>query len=180
MRFASLLIFFTGVAATILVRGATRKVDFSDDTVGQSSNGFEFGYTAKVGAPGKWVMQAEGPNKYLAQTDPDSTRSRLPVAVLSDVSVADVDLAVRVRPVSGRVDQAAGLVWRGLAFAVFSLAGCRAAEQSQGSERTVTIYVSTDRVFSEPVLRAYEQRTGVRVNAVSDTEETKRRVSPIV
>jgi iron(III) transport system substrate-binding protein len=56
---------------------------------------------------------------------------------------------------------------------MFALAACRAAEQSQGSERTVTIYVSTDRVFSEPVLRAYEQRTGVRVNAVYDTEETK-------
>ncbi|MEW6736179.1 MAG: extracellular solute-binding protein, partial [Acidobacteriota bacterium] len=28
-------------------------------------------------------------------------------------------------------------------------------------------------VFSEPILRAYEQRTGVKVNAVYDTEETK-------
>lgn len=39
--------------------------------------------------------------------------------------------------------------------------------------RTVTIYVSTDRVFSEPVLREYERRAGVKVNAVYDTEETK-------
>jgi iron(III) transport system substrate-binding protein len=37
----------------------------------------------------------------------------------------------------------------------------------------VTIYVSTDRVFSEPILQAYEQKTGVKVNAVYDTEETK-------
>ena len=37
----------------------------------------------------------------------------------------------------------------------------------------MTVYVSTDRVFSEPVLRAYEQRTGVSVNPVYDTEETK-------
>jgi len=35
------------------------------------------------------------------------------------------------------------------------------------------VYVSTDRVFSEPVLRAYEKRSGVRVNPVYDTEETK-------
>jgi iron(III) transport system substrate-binding protein len=33
--------------------------------------------------------------------------------------------------------------------------------------------VSTDRVFSEPVLREYQKRTGVRVDAVYDTEETK-------
>jgi len=39
--------------------------------------------------------------------------------------------------------------------------------------RTVTIYVSTDRVFSEPVLREYERRSGVKVNPVYDTEETK-------
>jgi iron(III) transport system substrate-binding protein len=37
----------------------------------------------------------------------------------------------------------------------------------------VTIYVSTDRVFSEPILKAYERKTGVKVNAVYDTEETK-------
>jgi iron(III) transport system substrate-binding protein len=38
---------------------------------------------------------------------------------------------------------------------------------------TVTVYVSTDRVFAEPVLREYERRTGIVVNAVYDTEETK-------
>jgi iron(III) transport system substrate-binding protein len=42
-----------------------------------------------------------------------------------------------------------------------------------GSLQEVTVYVSTDRVFSEPVLREYEKRSGVRVNAVYDTEETK-------
>jgi iron(III) transport system substrate-binding protein len=47
--------------------------------------------------------------------------------------------------------------------------GKTAAEQA----RTVTIYVSTDRVFSEPVLREYEQHAGVKVNPVYDTEETK-------
>ena len=62
--------------------------------------------------PGRWIVQADGTNKVLAQADPDSTRSRFPVAVLSDVTAADVDLSVRFKPISGRVDQAAGLVWR--------------------------------------------------------------------
>ena len=57
--------------------------------------------------------------------------------------------------------------------AVAALVGCRGSEQSASAERTVVIYVSTDRVFSEPVLREYEKRTGVRVHAVYDTEETK-------
>jgi 3-keto-disaccharide hydrolase len=90
----------------------TRTIDFTADAVGQAPKGFLFGHTAKAGAPGKWVVQAEGPNKVLAQTDADSTRSRFPVAVLADTPAADVDLSVRVKPVSGRVDQAAGLVWR--------------------------------------------------------------------
>lgn len=112
MRMTNVLSVFVVFGATMLVHGATRKVDFSDDTIGQPPKGFEFGHTAKAGAPGKWVIQAEGANKYLIQTDPDSTRSRFPVAVLSDVSAADLDLSVRFKPVSGRVDQAAGLVWR--------------------------------------------------------------------
>lgn len=112
MRMTNLLIVFVVFGATMLVQGATRKVDFSDDPIGQPPKGFEFGHTAKAGAPGKWVIQAEGANKYLVQMDPDSTRSRFPVAVLSDVSAADIDVAVRFKPVSGRIDQAAGLVWR--------------------------------------------------------------------
>jgi iron(III) transport system substrate-binding protein len=44
---------------------------------------------------------------------------------------------------------------------------------SAGTAREVTVYVSTDRVFSEPVLQEYERRSGVRVKPVYDTEETK-------
>jgi hypothetical protein len=97
---------------TLGALGANRMLDFSNDPVGESPKGFEFGHTAKVGSPGKWVVQAEGSNKYLAQVDPDNTRSRFPVAVVSDVTAVDVDLSVRFRPLSGTVDQAAGLVWR--------------------------------------------------------------------
>ena len=97
---------------TMILRGATRTIDFTDGTVGQAPNGFEFGHTAKAGTPGRWIVQADGSNKYLAQVDPDNTRSRFPVAVVTGISAGDVDLSVRFRPVSGRVDQAAGLVWR--------------------------------------------------------------------
>ena len=112
MRTSMLFMAFIALGATIVVQAASRKVDFSDDPVGQPPKGFQFGHTAKVGAPGKWVVQAEGTNKYLAQVDADNTRSRFPVAVLSDITAADVDLSVRFKPISGRVDQAAGLVWR--------------------------------------------------------------------
>jgi len=56
------------------------------------------------------------------------------------------------------------------------IAACRGRSEMPAravAPGTVTVYVSTDRVFSEPVLREYERRSGVKVNAVYDTEETK-------
>ncbi len=57
------------------------------------------------------------------------------------------------------------------------LTGCNrggtSAKPSESGTRQVTIYVSTDRPFAEPILRAYEQKTGIKVSAVYDTEETK-------
>lgn len=104
------LVIVTGVTA--MAHAETRTVTFNQDPVNQPPKGFEFGLTAAVGKPGAWVVQAEGSNRFLAQTAPDSTRSRFPLAVLSDVTAGDVDLSVRFRPISGLVDQAAGLVWR--------------------------------------------------------------------
>jgi iron(III) transport system substrate-binding protein len=68
--------------------------------------------------------------------------------------------------------------WRVLAFLMVAAfaASCSDSEsppRMTADSREVTVYVSTDRVFSEPVLREYERRSGVKVNAVYDTEETK-------
>src|SRR5713226_10407769 len=37
----------------------------------------------------------------------------------------------------------------------------------------VVVYVSHDRVFSEPILKDFEKETRIQVRAVYDTEETK-------
>ena len=81
-----------GLAA---VHAATRTVDFTADIVDQPPKGFEFGHTAGVGRPGRWIVQTDGSNKVLAQTDADSTRSRFPVAVLSDLTTTDADVSAR-------------------------------------------------------------------------------------
>lgn len=47
------------------------------------------------------------------------------------------------------------------------LSGCK------GKTSEVVVYTSTDQVFSEPVLREFEKRTGIKVKMVFDTEETK-------
>jgi iron(III) transport system substrate-binding protein len=66
-----------------------------------------------------------------------------------------------------------GLDVRRLVVGSLVLAVAVSACRRSGGARTVTIYVSTDRVFSEPVLREYERQSGVKVNPVYDTEETK-------
>jgi len=54
--------------------------------------------------------------------------------------------------------------------------GCLALLSINGCEKPgvmVVVYTSVDQVFSEPVFRAFEERTKIRVQAVFDTEETK-------
>src|SRR5215210_6342764 len=58
-------------------------------------------------------------------------------------------------------------------IALAAAIGCRSSAPPERAERTVTVYVSTDRVFSEPILQEYENRSRVEVKAVYDTEETK-------
>ncbi len=54
-----------------------------------------------------------------------------------------------------------------LAALLLLLPACR----KQAEE--VVVYTSTDQVFSEPVLRYFQQTTGIKVRMVFDTEETK-------
>jgi hypothetical protein len=65
---------------------------------------------------GRWVVQAEGgaPSgaNVLAQLDDDDTDYRFPVAVLDQPVLRDVRVGVRCKMVSGRVDQACGVVAR--------------------------------------------------------------------
>jgi iron(III) transport system substrate-binding protein len=56
--------------------------------------------------------------------------------------------------------------------ALYAAVACGGASDRAAAD-AVTVYVSTDRVFSEPVLREYERQSGTTVNAVYDTEETK-------
>lgn len=54
------------------------------------------------------------------------------------------------------------------------VAGAGVPGCSKGAPKNeIVVYVSEDQVFSEPILKDFEQRTGIRVRAVYDTEEAK-------
>jgi iron(III) transport system substrate-binding protein len=60
--------------------------------------------------------------------------------------------------------------WSLAGFALLALmAGCKRAPDP----RQVVVYTSVDQPFAEPIFRDYEKRTGIKVLAVFDTEETK-------
>jgi hypothetical protein len=90
-------------------------VGFDKDKIDAAPPGFAFGRTGG-GAEGRWVVHADptapSPPNVLAQLDADSTDVRFPVAVLSEPRLRDVRVRVRCKLVSGKVDQACGLVAR--------------------------------------------------------------------
>ena len=63
-----------------------------------------------------------------------------------------------------------GMVALATVVGMIFVCGC---ENKDNSVKTVTVYVSEDQVFSEPVLRDFERDTGIKVKAVYDTEEAK-------
>jgi iron(III) transport system substrate-binding protein len=46
-------------------------------------------------------------------------------------------------------------------------------DSAQADDKVVVCYVAHDREFSEPILREFEKRTGIKVQAVYDAESTK-------
>jgi hypothetical protein len=89
--------------------------DFETAATGGVPPGFVFALTGG-GPPPRWVILEDatspaGP-RVLAETSRDRTDTRFPLAILDGFEARDVALAVRFRPLDGRVDQAAGLVVR--------------------------------------------------------------------
>jgi hypothetical protein len=90
-------------------------IDFETATVGALPPGITGALTGS-GAPAAWVVLEDatapaGP-KVLAQTSIDKTDYRFPLAIFDAPVAADVDVAVRFRPIGGEVDRAAGIAIR--------------------------------------------------------------------
>ena len=111
-------IVLTGALFSLLAMGVlaqTTTVDFEKDKTGGPPTGFSFALTGK-GKPGVWVIKTDGSSpghrNVLAQTDADPTGYRFPLCIFDGVTAKDVDVTVKFKPVSGKGDQGAGVVWR--------------------------------------------------------------------
>jgi hypothetical protein len=110
-------VFFLGGATLIAgtaSAGGTR-IDFESGQVGALPAGVTTALTGS-GGPVKWaiVEDASAPagSKVLAETSADRTDYRFPLAIFGAPVAADLDVAVKFRPVAGNVDRAAGIAVR--------------------------------------------------------------------
>lgn len=94
---------------------AATAYDFESDKAGEVPTGFVEALTAG-GGPVKWNVVEAGDTpsgkKAVAQLSNDDTNTRYPLLILDKFTAKDVVVSVRFKPVSGKVDQAAGIVWR--------------------------------------------------------------------
>ncbi len=86
-------------------------INFDKDKTGALPKDFSAALTGN-GREGAWTVAQDNGKNVLAQTDADATSYRFPVCVYEKLSAKDIDLSVKFKPVSGKKDQAAGLVWR--------------------------------------------------------------------
>jgi len=60
-----------------------------------------------------------------------------------------------------------GFCWLGIL--TLSFGGCKSKKTTQPE---IVIYTSLDKVFSQPILEAFEKQTGIKVLPVYDSEAT--------
>jgi hypothetical protein len=110
-----LALLFYGFCLAAAGGPVNRQWDFENGAANQPPSGFTFSRTGG-GSLGKWVIQkddkAPSGTFVLAQIDTDSTSYRFPVAVVDEPILRDLRLSVRCKPVTGKVDQACGVVFR--------------------------------------------------------------------
>lgn len=95
--------------------GQTLTFNFDNDTPGGMPAGFHGARTGQ-GSEGTWIVMADptAPSKpnVAAQTSTDTTDYRFPLLIADEGSSKDLELSVRFKAVSGKVDRAGGLVFR--------------------------------------------------------------------
>lgn len=102
------------VVAVILfgatVTGVAQSVDFDGDAVGSPPKGWTLTMTGS-GMP-KWTVERDETAPSKDQVLKQSGTATYPLAFKDGTSIKDGFVEVRVKPLSGSEDRAAGLVWR--------------------------------------------------------------------
>ncbi len=103
------------MGTVMLARAQTVVIDFNNEELGKTPKGFSTALTGK-GEPGNWIIGVDehdmSRGRFLSQTNMDKTGYRFPVCVYDGLSAKNVDVRVQFKPLKGKEDQGAGIVWR--------------------------------------------------------------------
>jgi hypothetical protein len=102
------LVISLGVASQSSATMGVVMFNFDRDTVGQGPAGFT-SYATGGGPADIWLVQrmadAPGGQRVVVQTDANDTDNRFPVLITDKEDYADVDVSVKGKAISGKVDQ---------------------------------------------------------------------------
>ena len=103
------------IALTAAAFAQPKVFNFDADAPGKVPAGFT-SYATGGGPAGKWVvteMNDAPSGKYVVvQTDADKTGTRFPVLIADSGEYSDLDVSMKAKSISGKVDQGMGLVFR--------------------------------------------------------------------
>ncbi|ODV43781.1 hypothetical protein AWV79_14790 [Cupriavidus sp. UYMMa02A] len=121
-------IFATLLAALPAFAFAATIVDFDSDVVGAPPPGWTIGSTG--GGSPKWSVQGDS----TAPSPPNVLKQlgigTFPWCVKKDIAIADGFVEVKLKPLSGKEDQAGGVVWRWTSGESYYLARVNALENN--------------------------------------------------
>ena len=103
------------IALTAAAFAQPKVFTFDADAAGKAPAGLT-SYATGGGPAGKWVVTEvnDAPSgKYVVvQTDADKTGTRFPVLIADSGEYSDLDVSMKAKSISGKVDQGMGLVFR--------------------------------------------------------------------
>ncbi|MBS1858816.1 MAG: hypothetical protein JST11_25825 [Acidobacteria bacterium] len=106
---------FAGFLAFGLTASAVRVVNFDNAPLGKTPPGWTVPITTHGPGP-QWEIRSDRsaptPPYVLARIAPRTSGEHCPLAIWEEASLRDGDISVRIKPVSGREMQTAGIVWR--------------------------------------------------------------------
>jgi hypothetical protein len=98
------------IALVLLTVTASDTWNFEDATVGELPKGWTAAKTG-AGLGSEWKVVHDG-SKALAQTSSQGPNALFNLCIADKTSYGDVDMAVSLKAVTGKLDQGGGLVWR--------------------------------------------------------------------
>jgi len=111
---------------------AAQTVAFANDVLGSPPKDFEYG-VAGEGGPGRWEIVANADaagGKALAQLSTLRPEYRFLVAIYNPVVAHNVEVTARCKPVSGKTDQACGVIVRAIDAHNYYVARANALEDN--------------------------------------------------